>query len=68
MTDEEVIKFISEYCEGAHLAYGGECPIKVSPGVWRFRAVEMNHPCRIEGHCREQVYHACLLGNSLQIC
>ena len=54
--------------ESAHLSYNRERPTKVSPGVWKFYAVEMNHACRREGHCRERVYHACLLGKTLHIC
>ena len=68
MTDDEVVEYISEYCVGAHLSYNRERPTKVSPGVWKFYAVEMNHACRREGHCRERVYHACLLGKTLHIC
>ena len=68
MTEEEVVASISEYCKESHLSYDGGSPIQVSPGVWKFYAVEMNHACRREGHCREQVYHACLLGKTLHIC
>ena len=65
---QALIQQITDYCVSAHLSYNGEAPIKVSPGVWKFYAVEMNHACRHDGQCREQVYYACMLGNTIQIC
>ena len=65
---QTLIEQIKDFCRESHLSYDGQPPTKVSPGVWKFYATEMNHACRRQGQCREQVYHACLLGKTVQIC
>ncbi len=64
MTNENLIHLIGDCCKKNHLAYKDLSPQQVSPGVWRFYAVECSH----EGHCRQMSYYAHIMNNEAVLC
>mgnify|MGYP001219464322 CR=1 FL=1 len=59
----QLITQITDLCVAAHLAYDGSLPTNVSPGVWKFMAVEMNDSCTKWGTCRQRAHYAIDLGD-----
>ena len=68
MTQETIIGLISQLCEESHLSYNKGLPTQVSPGIWQFKAVEMNESCEAHGHCREMSYYAMATGTEMKLC
>ena len=68
LTQKAVSDMIAECCEKNHLSYNNLNPAQVSPGVWRFKAVEMDYSCSKYGHCRQMTYFARQVGNEMILC
>ena len=68
MTLETITKLIGECCDREHLSYSNLTPTQVSPGIWKFNAVEMNDTCSKHGYCREMPYYAMASGTKMKLC
>jgi len=68
MTQETITKLISECCDREHLSYSNLAPVQVSPGIWKFNAVEMNETCSKHGACRDMTYYAMATGTDMKLC
>ena len=68
LTKNSLIGMISECCHKNHLSCNNLQPAQVSPGIWRFKAVEMDDSCSKHGHCRQMTYFARQVGNEMILC
>ena len=68
MTQETIIGLISQLCEESHLSYNKGLPTQVSPGIFKFSAVEMNDTCSKHGYCREMQYFAMATDKGMKLC
>jgi len=68
MTQSAVIELISKLCGESHLSYDNSPPEQVSPGIWKFLAVEMNDTCNKHGYCRQMSYYAMASGTEMKLC
>ncbi len=68
MTQETLIELVKDCCDRHHLSCHNLSPKQVSPGIWRFYAVEMDEGCSKHGHCRQMRYYGRLLGNTIELC
>ena len=67
MTKQTLIRLIGECCDSHHLSYQNLSPTQVSPGIWKFNAVEMDEDCNKHGRCRQMSYYAMVTGQSVQL-
>ena len=63
MNMNEIIMKIDDLCINHGLSYDRTPPIQVSPGVFMFSVVEMNHSCSKHGQCRQTQRYAIMKGN-----
>lgn len=69
MTQRTLIDRLLTLCEEEGLSYDGTPPIEVSPGIWRFLAVEKSPQCVKHGHCRQMSHYAMsTTNNQLKLC
>ena len=68
LTKGTVVHMLTECCKDNRLSCNNLQPSQVSPGVWRFKAVEMNDNCSKHGHCRQMTYYARLVDDRMVLC
>ena len=68
MKQKTLISLLQNLCEEKNLSYDGTPPIEVSPGVWRFLAVERSEQCMRHGYCRQLSHFATMSGDTMKLC
>ena len=68
MTQQHLIELVASLCEDSNLSYDKTPPIEVSPGIWRFLAIEKSGECLKYGRCRQVSHFAMINGDTMKMC